>query len=311
MGASLRVAFLGNDRWSVPSLEAVARSRHTVVVVGTAAPKPAGRGNRLTPTPVATAARDLDLPLVETETVTTGPGLAALAGATPDVLAVVAYGELLPAAVLDLPALACVNLHFSLLPRLRGASPVQTALLTGLERTGVTTMLMDQGLDTGPVLLQREVPIEPEDDAGSLGGRLAEIGAELLGETLDRLAAGPIEATPQDHSLATFAPRFGPGDRELDWSDPARLLVNLCRALSPEPAATTAFRGRGLKVYRAAEVEASGEPGRIVEVGPQGATVATARGGFRPLELAPEGRKRISGADFVNGMRPEVGERLG
>lgn len=311
MGRSLRVAFLGNDAWSVPSLEALARSNHEVVAAVTAVPKPAGRGNRLTATPVANAARAGELPLVEVETVKTGHGFKELASVLPDVLAVVAYGELLPPAVLRLPSIAPVNLHFSLLPSLRGASPVQTALLMGLERTGVTTILMDHGLDTGPVILQLAVPIEPSDDAGTLGDRLATMGAEVLVETVDLLAAGPVAPTSQDHSLATFAPRFRPEDRVLDWSNPARVLVNLSRALSPEPAATTMFRGRGLKVFRAEAVEGAGEPGRIIEVAAGGAIVATSDGGFLPLEVVPEGGKRMTGADFVNGMRPELGERLG
>jgi methionyl-tRNA formyltransferase len=311
MGRSLRVTFLGNDAWSVPSLEALARSGHELAGVVTAAPKPAGRGNELRPTPVAEAARALGLPLAEVDTVKTGPGFKALAATTPDVLAVVAYGELLPPNVLHLPTVAPVNLHFSLLPELRGASPVQTALLLGLERTGVTTIVMDRGLDTGPIILQRPEPIGPADDAGSLGARLAAIGAEVLVASVDLLAAGPVAPRPQDHSLATFAPRFGPKDRVLDWSNPARVLVNLCRALSPSPAARTTFRGEPLKVFRAEAVPASGPPGTVVEVDAEGFVVATAEGGFRPLEVAPAGRPRMSGADLVHGYRPEVGERLG
>jgi methionyl-tRNA formyltransferase len=308
---SVRVALLGNDAWSVPSLGALARSRHELVLVVTAAPKPAGRGSELTPTPVSGAARALGLPLAEVETVRRGDGLARLSAARPDVLSVVAYGELLPAAVLGLPRLAPVNLHFSLLPELRGASPVQTALLRGLDRTGVTTLLMDEGLDTGPIVLQREEAVAPEDDAGSLGARLAELGAGVLVETVDLLAAGEAAPRPQDHALASFAPKLTPGDRVLDWSSPAPTLVNRCRALSPEPAATTTFRGRGLKVFRAAALDATGEPGLVVSVGRDGFVVATADGGFRPLDLAPAGRRRMSGADFVNGFRPRVGERLG
>jgi methionyl-tRNA formyltransferase len=156
------------------------------------------------------------------------------------------------------------------------------------------------------------VAIEPGDDAGSLGARLAAAGAEVLVATVDRLAAGPVVPAAQDDARATYAARFGPRDRVLEWSDGATALVNRCRALSPEPAATTTFRGRTLKVFRGEEApEATGEPGRIVEVGPGGIVVATARGGFRPVDVAPEGRKRMSGADLVNGMRPEVGERLG
>jgi methionyl-tRNA formyltransferase len=310
-GRSLRVAFLGNDAWSVPPLEAIARSRHVVVAAVTAAPKPAGRGNVLTPTPVALAARELGLPLIEVETVKTGGGFKQLSVSAPDVLAVVAYGELLPPNVLNLPAIAPINLHFSLLPRLRGAAPVQTALLAGMTKTGVTTMVMDRGLDTGPVVLQREERIAPEDDAGSLGARLAELGAGLLVETIDMLAAGPVAPIAQDHSLATDAPKFGPEDRVLDWSNPAVLLVNLVRALSPEPAATTTFRGEGLKVLRAEAVEATGDLGTVVEVSKQGFVVATAQGGVRPLVVAPAGRKVMSGEAFVRGHRPALGERLG
>jgi methionyl-tRNA formyltransferase len=310
VGGSVRVAFLGNDAWSVPSLRALAESPHEIAIVITAAPKPAGRGNELTPTPVAEAALLLGLPLVEVETVKTGPGFKELASSMPDVLAVVAYGEILPPNVLHVPTIAPVNLHFSLLPKLRGASPVQTALLLGLETTGVSTIVMDRGMDTGPVILQREEPIGPADDAGTLGSRLAAIGADVLAESIEMLA-GPLAPRPQDHSLATFAPKFAPSERVLDWANPAELLVNLSRALSPEPAATTTFRGEGLKVFRAEAVDAEGEPGRIVDVSKDGIVVATAHGGFRPLELGPAGRKRMSGTDFVNGFRPEVGERLG
>lgn len=311
MSRSLRVAFLGNDAWSVPSLRALAGSAHEIAIVITAAPKPAGRGNELTPTSVSEAALLLDLPLAEVETVKTGAGFKDLAASMPDVIAVVAYGEILPATVLHVPTIAPVNLHFSLLPRLRGATPVQTALLLGHDVTGVSTIVMDRGLDTGPVIMQREEPIGPADDAGTLGARLAAIGAEVLVESIDMLGAGPVAPRPQDHSLATFAPKFAPHERVLDWSNPAGLLVNLVRALSPEPAAATTFRDEGVKVFRAEAVDAEGEPGRIVDVSKGGIVVATADGGFRPLELAPAGRKRMSGADFVNGFRPEVGERLG
>ncbi len=308
---SLRVAFLGNDAWSVPSLGVLARSQHLIVGVLTAEPKPAGRGNELTPTPVALEAARLGLPLIETSTVKTGSGFKDLSMTAPDVLAVVAYGEILPPNVLHLPSVAPVNLHFSVLPLLRGAAPVQTALLAGMDRTGVSTIVMDRGMDTGPIILQREEAILPQDDAGSLGARLAELGADVLLRSIDMLAAGPVAPQTQDPTLATFAPKFGPQDRVLDWANPAALLVNLARALSPEPAATTTFRGEGLKVFRAEAVDAQGDPGTIVDVSKQGFVVASAEGGFRPLVLAPAGRRVMDAADFVNGHHPEVGERVG
>jgi len=307
----LRIAFLGNDRWSVPALRAIAGSSHEVVVVITAAPKPAGRGNELRPTPVADAAREAGLPLREVETVKAGPGADALASSAPDLLVVVAYGEILPQAILGLPAIAPVNLHFSLLPELRGASPVQTALLEGRVESGVTTIVMDAGMDTGPVILQRAGAIEPEDDAGSLGDRLASIGAEVLVETVDLFANDAVEPRPQDESAATFTKLLGADDRVLRWGEPARDLVNRTRAMAPDPGASARFRGEDLKILRAEAVPALGEPGTIVDASKRGFVVATGEDGFRAIELAPAGRRRMRASDFVNGYRPAVGERLG
>lgn len=308
---ALRIAFLGNDERSVPSLGALAGSRHDVRLVVTRPPRPARRGGGDRPTPVATVARRLDLRLLEVDTVKSGPGLEALVSSEPDVLAVVAYGEILPASVLSIPAVAPVNLHFSLLPKLRGASPVQTALLLGLETTGVTTIVMDAGVDTGPVLKRAEIAIEPRDDAGSLGARLAELGGRVLVSSLDALAAGSLTPVPQDDASATYALKIHTDDRAIDWTAAATKLSNLVRALSPEPAATTTFRERPLKVFRATAVAGSGEPGTVVGAGGDGPSIATGEGALRLLEVAPAGRKRMSGAAFVNGFRPAVGERLG
>src|SRR5438105_2231567 len=214
----MRVAFLGNAPWSVPSLEALAGSPHRPVLVVTRERRPAGRGNRLTSRPVAEAARRLRLPVEEVATVKSGQGFEALARAAPDVLAVVAYGEILPKAVLEVPAVAPFNLHFSLLPELRGAAPVQRAILDGLAATGVTTIRMDEGMDTGPILLQAEEAIDQADDAGSLGERLAAIGGRLLVDTIDRLEAGTLEPMPQDDAAATRAPKLTADDRWLDWT---------------------------------------------------------------------------------------------
>ena len=316
----MRVVFLGNARWSVPSLEAAAASGHEIVLVLTRVPGLGGRGNRPIPTPVAEAARRLGLPLREVETVKAGPGFQSLTEAHPDVLAVVAYGEIVPKAVLEVPRLAPVNVHFSLLPALRGAAPVQRAILEGLDVTGVTTIRMDQGMDTGPILLQAEVAIRPEEDAGSLGDRLAQIGGRLLVETIDGLAAGTIEERPQDEAQATYAPKLKAEDRVIDWSRPADEIVRLVRAMAPEPAATTTFQGKGLKILRAQETgiwlafdipENQRVPGQIFEAGKEGLVVAVGSGFLRLEEVQPEGRKRMSGADFVRGYRPQTGERLG
>jgi len=312
----MRTIFLGNAPWSVPSLEAVAGSNHELVRVLTRIPKPAGRGGGLRPTAVADAARRLGLPLAEIETVRSGQGAEALRAVAFDVLAVVAYGEILRQDVLDLPAVAPVNVHFSLLPELRGAAPVQRALSEGLVATGVTTIRMDAGMDSGPILLQAVEQIDPNDDAGSLGERLAAVGGRLLVDTLDRLEAGAVEERAQPEEGITFAPKFKPEERVLDWTREAETLVRLVRALSPEEGAATRFRNRGLTVFRATardnlEGAPNAEPGTVVFAGKRGFAVKAGDGAVALEEVGPEGRKRMPGSAFVNGFRPELGERLG
>jgi methionyl-tRNA formyltransferase len=307
----MRVAFLGNDPWSVPSLEAVAGSSHDVVLVVTRDPRPAGRGGELRPTRVAEAARRLGLPLAEVETVKEGPGLAFLTEAAPDVLVVVAYGEILPPRVLELPKIAPVNVHFSLLPALRGADPVRRAILEGLDVTGVTTIRMDEGLDTGPILLQASERILTGENAGSLGDRLALLGGRLLVQTLDRLVAGDLEERPQDHSRATLAPKLRPEDEWIDWANDAAAISRQVRALAPTPGARTEFRGKLLKVLEAKEADGDGPPGTFLTP-TEGYPVVAAGSGTLLLErVLPEGRKLMTGAEFARGYRPQPGERLG
>lgn len=302
--------FLGSDRWSVPSLRAVAESDHPIEGVFTKTPRPGRRGAPAVPTPVADAARGLDLPLREVASVVEGSGFEQLRASAPDVLVVVAYGEILPAAVLQVPRLGAVNVHFSLLPKLRGAGPVQHALLRGDPRTGVTTILMDEGVDTGPILLQELVDIRPDDDAATLGDRLASAGAALLMRTLDGLSRGEIRPTPQDSRAATFAPKLTASDRRLDWTEPAARVAGRVRAFAPEPGAVTRFRGSTLKVIRAEASEGSGEPGLILGVA-GGMTVACGSGAVHLLEVSPEGRKRMAAEAFARGARLRPGEYLG
>jgi methionyl-tRNA formyltransferase len=315
----LRVAFLGNDPWSVPPLEALAASDAIdVALVVTNPPRPAGRGSKLRSTAVADVARGLGLPLLETAGVRSGEGFEALSELAPDAIVVVAYGELLTSDVLDLPRLGCVNLHFSLLPRWRGAAPVQRAILEGDATTGVTVMLMDEGLDTGPILATRERPTGAEDDAGSLGEELARIGGALLAETLPRLAAGEIEPIAQDHADAVYAAKIIPEERSVDWAQPASAIDRRIRALAPEPGATTTFRGQPLKLLRASPHAPGGrflstEPTRgELQLGIEGGVrVTTGAGILELLEVAPAGRKRMDAAAWARGARIEPGERLG
>lgn len=313
----MRVTFLGNAPSSVPSLEAVAASSHDISLVATRVARPAGRGSAMVRTPVAEAAERLGLPLVEIETVKSGEGLAALKGSSPDVLAVVAYGEILPVEVLGIPEIAPVNVHFSLLPQFRGAAPVQRVLMDGARVTGVTTIRMDEGMDTGPILLQAEEPIRDDDDAGTLSVRLARLGGRLLAETLDGLETGAIEERYQDHAAATYAPKLNAQDRVIDWDESAELITRLILAMAPDPAAQTTFRGKILKVFRASTAlfpsadEPTATPGEIVVASNERLVVATGEGVLGLEEVAPEGRNRMSGADLVRGYHPKVGEILG
>ena len=316
-----RVVFLGNDAWSVPSLEALAAEPWLeVALVVTNPEKPAGRGSALRPTLVAEASQRLGLSLVEVAGVRSGPGLEALRSAEPDVLVVVAYGEILSPEVLGIARWGAINLHFSLLPRWRGAAPVQHALLAGDTVTGVTVMRMDEGLDTGPVLAQREEPIR-DDDAGALGARLATLGAGLLIEVLRTPPAddgAPAwRETPQDHRRATTAPRPRAEDRRVDWTEPADAIVRRVRAFGPDPAATAVFRDAPLKVFGAevaqeglALEDVPGVPGGILGADDRGVVVVAGEGSVRLLEVAPAGRRRMPAPDWARGARFAPGETL-
>jgi methionyl-tRNA formyltransferase len=252
-------------------------------------------------------------PLVEASGVRSGAGWRALLAAEPEVLVVVAYGELLTHEVLALARLGGVNLHFSLLPRWRGAAPVQHAILAGDEVTGVTVMRMDEGLDTGPILGQMEEPIRPGDDAGALGSRLSQLGAGLLTGVLRVLPSGDVPERAQDPALATWAPRLRVADRAVDWSQPADAIVRRVRALAPDPGASTSFRGDTLKVLAAGADpdQLDVVPGAIAEAGGRGVRVAAGSGSVWLLEVAPSGRKRMSAAAWARGARFAEGERLG
>ncbi len=309
-----RVVFLGNDPWSVPSLKALAERGPSPVLVLTRTPRPAGRGSKLRPTEVARFAAHAGLPLLEVDTVREGVGWEALREARPDVVAVVAYGEILTRDVLQLPAAGCLNLHFSLLPRWRGAAPVQRAIMEGDAVTGVSVMVMDEGLDTGAVLRAQEVEIEPGEDAGSLGARLAALGAQALRDAIPAFASGQLVATPQPDAGVTLAAKVGAEERRIDWRADADVVARLVRALSPSPGASTRFRDTGLKVLRGRpdpEPSAPGEPGTILGDDATGVQVAAGSGAYRVEEVAPAGRRRMPAAAWARGARFAAGERLG
>jgi methionyl-tRNA formyltransferase len=299
----MRAVFMGTPDAAVPTLRALAET-HDVVAVYTRPDKPRGRGLRVEASPVKQVADELGIETLQPRRLR---GEAErLASFAPDVVVVVAYGAILPADVLAVPKLGCVNVHFSLLPRWRGAAPVERAILAGDRRTGVTTMLMDEGLDTGPMLLVEPIDIDLDDTTGTIRARLAEIGAPLLVRTIDALAAGAVTLMPQDDDDVTYADKIDPDEARLDPRDPAAVLERKVRAFSPAPGAYTAFRGKRLKVWKASLVDGSGPTGTLV-----GADVQTSDGRLRLDEVQPEGKRRMSGAEFVNGYRPKDGEPIG
>jgi methionyl-tRNA formyltransferase len=301
----VRVVYLGTPAAAVPPLEALLDSAHQVGAVVTRPDRPRDRrGGTPQPSPVKQAAEAAGLPVLQP----TGgrdpelPGRLAAIGA--DIGVSCAFGYLLPDPVLAAFPRGIINLHFSLLPAYRGAAPVQRALLDGVEVTGVTTFLIDAGMDTGPMLLAAEVPVHPGEDAGALTARLAEVGARLTVETLDALEAGQVEPRPQPEAGASLAPKVTPEEARLDFTRPAASLANAVRAFTPAPGAWTTHRGRRLKVTRAAPDDGAGlEPGRL-GLGPGGRLLAgTADRPLALLEVRPEGRRAMSGAEYARGAR--------
>jgi methionyl-tRNA formyltransferase len=312
----VRVVYLGTPAAAVPPLEALLASAHEVVAVVTRPDRPRDRRGRTPqPSPVKQAALAAGLPVLEPPSGRDPelPGRLAALGA--DIGVSCAFGYLLPDPVLAAFPRGIINLHFSLLPAYRGAAPVQRALLDGVEVTGVTTFVIDAGMDTGPMLLAAEVPVRPDEDAGALTARLAEVGARLTVETLDALEAGQVEPRPQPEAGASLAPKVTADDARLDFTWPARRLADAVRAFTPAPGAWTTHRGRRLKITRAQATPPEDgpalEPGRLA-LGPDGRLLAgTADRPLELLEVRPEGRRAMSGAEFARGARLGPEEWLG
>ncbi|NPV09922.1 MAG: methionyl-tRNA formyltransferase [Anaerolineae bacterium] len=306
-----RIVFLGSPQFGVPSLRELAQHFHVVEVI-TQPDRPAGRGRRFQEPPVKRAARELGLPVWQPEHLRGRKALEHLRSLQPDCGVVAAYGEILPREVLDVPARGFLNVHASLLPRYRGASPVSAAILNGDGETGVSIMLLDEGMDTGPVLARDSTPIQPDDTRGSLEERLAELGADLLRDVLPGWLAGSLHPEPQDERQATITRPLTREDGEMQWTRPADYLERLCRAMDPWPGAYTHWEGTLLKVWRAEvpKTDALAEPGTVVRV--NGAVaVGTGRGLLRLLTVQPEGRPRMPAEEFVRGRPQFIGARLG
>ena len=305
MDQSLAVAFAGTPDFALPALEAIAASRHHLAVIYTQPDRPAGRGRRLAASPVKERGLVLGLPIQQPQTLRDAAAPAALAAFAPDVMVVVAYGLLLPPAILGLPRFGCLNIHASLLPRWRGAAPVARAIMAGDAMTGVCIMRMEAGLDTGPVMLRHEVPIGARETAGELQARLAAEGARLIVPALDALAEGNARFEPQDAAHATYAHKLQKSESRLSWREPARVLERRIRALNPWPIAETTLDGAQLRIYEADVVAAqSGSvPGTILRAGADGIVVMTAEEALAIRRLQLPGRRAVPAADFANARR--------
>jgi methionyl-tRNA formyltransferase len=309
----LKIAFAGTPEFALPALRALLKSTHRVVGVLTQPDRPAGRGQQLRASPVKLLARDARLPLAQPPSLKTPGGCAELTSWGPDVLVVVAYGLILPPPVLELPRLGCLNIHGSLLPRWRGAAPIQRAILAGDPETGVTIMRMDAGLDTGPVLLERRRPIGSHDTAGDLHDALSELGASALIEALDRLAAGTITARAQPVEGVTYAAKIDKSEAPLDWTKSAIQLDAQVRAFNPWPVAETRMAGETLRVLQARVAASEGveaEPGTLLGLADDGLRVACGKGVLAVRELQRAGKRPVSARDFANAVRL-TGLRLG
>jgi len=300
---ALRVAFAGTPDFALPALQALLASPHLVVGVLTQPDRPKGRGRQIGASPVKTLAQSRGLPLAQPQTLRSEADRAALAAWQPDVLVVVAYGLILPPAALDLPRLGCINIHASLLPRWRGAAPIQRAILAGDEQTGVTIMRMDRGLDTGPMLLQQTVAVGPEETGGSLHDRLATLGGAALLEALDGVSNGTLPARPQPSEGATYAAKIDKGEALIDWSGDAVHIERQVRAFNPWPIAETRLDGEQLRIF-SARAETHGAhartAGTIVSVQGDAIVVACGHGQLAITQVQRPGRKPVAARDFAN-----------
>jgi methionyl-tRNA formyltransferase len=322
----MRVVFMGTPEFALPSLRGLVEGGYNIVGVYTRPDRLAGRGRVLTPSAVKTAALDYGLPVFQPPGLRRPEAVEELASLKPDVIVVCAFGVILRQPVLDIPAKGILNVHPSLLPRHRGASPIAAAILAGDEQTGVTIMLMDPGMDTGPILGQRAVPIPPWDTGGSLGERLAEVGAELLLEVLPRWLADELEPQPQDDSLASQCSLLSKEEGAIDWNLPAVDIWRRVRAFNPWPGAFTTLAGQVVLIWEAwpLSVDGEGEPGTVLpltseqrqmlpsELGQEEAlAVQTGEGLLAILRLQRAGRRSLTAAEFIRGQRDLFGRRLG
>ncbi len=304
----MRVVFIGTGEIGAPTLHALLRSKeHQLAAVVTQPDKPAGRDQRIKPPPIKKALAGAKIPTLQPARIKDRQSIEEISALAPEVIVVMAYGQILPQGVLGTPRVACLNLHASLLPRHRGAAPIQAAIASGDFETGITVMYMDEGLDTGDILLQRKIDILPTDTGGSLHDRLAQIAPDALLESLQLLGKKIAPRVPQNNALATYAPKLNRDDGKIDWAERAEVIERKVRAFNPWPGAFTTVaaklgKPRNLKIFSASIVDLAAEPGEILQTEERGLAIAASDRALSLEEVQPEGKRRMTSAEFLRGF---------
>ncbi len=306
----MKLVYMGTPQFAVSPLRALHAAGHAIAAVVARTDKPAGRGKVLTPPPVKVAAAALGLTVLQPKRVRDPEFIDSLRAIAPEMIVVAAYGQILPREVLTLPAFGCVNIHASLLPSYRGAAPINWAIIRGEAETGVTLMLMDEGLDTGDILARERIAIGDRDTAGSVTEKLSDLGARMIVDALPQIASGKLRPQAQDHGSATLAPLLTKADGLIDWTAAAAAIRNRVRGLTPRPGAHTYLDGKLVKVLETEAAAGSAEPGLVLSPEKDALAVGTGSGLLRIITLQPEGKKPMTAAEFLRGHRGVAGKRF-
>ena len=307
----MKIIFMGTPDFAAASLEALIASRHEIQAVVTQPDKPKGRKGELTPSPVKVIAKREGIKVYQPLKVRDEEFVKTLRAYNPDVMVVVAFGQIIPLSILKMPKFGCVNIHGSLLPKYRGAAPIQWAVLDGEKETGITTILMDEGIDTGDILLKKTIKIDADETSGSLFDKLMALGAKTILETLDELEKGSLTPTKQGESPTAYAKMFTKAIVLIDFTRSAKELDCFVRGMNPWPSAYTLLSGKTLKLWKVRAVEGGGKAGSVIEIGKESFTVACGEGAIEVLEVQLEGKKRMSAGDFLKGSTLNIGQELG
>ena len=307
----MKIIFMGTPDFAAASLEALIASRHEIQAVVTQPDKPKGRKGELTPSPVKVIAKREGIKVYQPLKVRDEEFVKTLRAYNPDVIVVVAFGQIIPLSILKMPKFGCVNIHGSLLPKYRGAAPIQWAVLDGEKETGITTILMDEGIDTGDILLKKTIKIDMDETSGSLFDKLMALGAETILETLDELENGNLTPIKQGESPTAYAKMLTKAMGLIDFTRPAKELDCFVRGMNPWPSAYTLLSGKTLKLWKVRAVEGSGKAGSVIDIGKESFTIACGEGAIEVLEVQLEGKKRMSAGDFLKGSTLNIGQELG